>query len=133
MAPSKAPLPTPWNLPFQVSLVGIHTSKLIDESGVGVATAATRQNAGSASGAAVAGAPGTAKGPAGVDVAATILTFGSVSAASCPHGVPVPAGGAKAPSRTGRAINAPQRHPKDLDSGTVIKSCTRRSTRRSSA
>src|SRR5580765_3669315 len=106
MAPSKAPLPTPWNFPFQVSVVGIHTSKLIDESGVGVATAATRQNAGSVSGAAVAGALGTTKGPAGVDVAATILTSGIVSAASCPHDVPVPAGGANAPSRMARAINA---------------------------
>src|SRR5436190_6318164 len=41
MVPALAPLPTPWNLPFQPA-TGIHTSNRT----AGLLTAATRQNAG---------------------------------------------------------------------------------------
>ncbi len=44
MPPPRAPFPTPLNLPFQLSFIGIQSSKLITESGVGLAVAATRQN-----------------------------------------------------------------------------------------
>src|ERR1017187_10295996 len=45
MDPAKPPLPTPWNLPFQLA-AGIQTSKLISESDDGLMTPATRQKAG---------------------------------------------------------------------------------------
>src|ERR1039457_2507015 len=45
MDPAKPPLPTPWNLPFQLE-AGIQTSKWISESDEGLITPATRQNAG---------------------------------------------------------------------------------------
>src|ERR1019366_6416420 len=45
MEPAKPPLPTPWNLPFQLE-TGIQTSNWISESDDGVMTPATRQKAG---------------------------------------------------------------------------------------
>src|SRR4051794_3928423 len=87
MAPAKPPVPTPWNLPFHDAPSGIHTSKLMRESGVGVATAATRQKAGTASGLAFGGAGGV-NAPAGTLAAEAMVRSRKRSAPSAEHAVP---------------------------------------------
>src|ERR1035438_3810456 len=65
MEPAKPPLPTPWNLPFQLE-AGIQTSNWISESDDGLMTPATRQKAGRLDRALPAGG---VKLPAGTDCA----------------------------------------------------------------
>src|SRR5512146_1972048 len=87
MLPANPPFPRPRKRPFQPS-EGIQTSIAIDESALGVATACTRQNAGSALNAVAArgGIPsGNGNAPAVVVSALTILTFGSESLATASH------------------------------------------------
>ncbi len=79
-------MPTPWNLPFHVSLGGIQTSNLMSESLVGRAVASTRQNAGSVVIAVCE--PGGVKAPAATGRAALIVTLGIVRVARLAQSVP---------------------------------------------
>src|SRR6188508_674737 len=87
MDPANPPVPTPWNFPFHVLPSGIQTSKLMCESAVGAATAATRQNAGTARGAAVPRGAGGVNVPAAAsDVAETIEMSGIRRSVNAAHG-----------------------------------------------
>src|SRR5579871_1806993 len=79
MLPQKPPQPSCSYLPFHCPPRGIHTSRLMCESVVGVEVTATRQNGGRAVRAAVA--PGGVKLPLVIDCAAVTVACGSVSAA----------------------------------------------------
>src|SRR5262245_25103485 len=77
IAPEKPPFAVPSSLPFHAAPLGIQTSILICESGVGVAVAVTRQN-----GEAIVsgrGAPGGVNGPAGTSPADVMVTSGIAS------------------------------------------------------
>src|SRR5688572_3452998 len=81
MNPASPPLPTPWNLPFQLAS-GNHTSIFMSESPDGLNVAVTLQNAGSCVKSAVGGAPGRpasgeVNAPAATDCASVIVVFGS--------------------------------------------------------
>src|SRR5262245_50982200 len=81
MNPANPPLPTPWNLPFQLAS-GIHTSILMSESRDGLNVAATRQKAGNCLKAAVACTPprpgaGAENTPAATDWVSVIVAFGN--------------------------------------------------------
>jgi len=76
MDPPNPPLPTPWNLPFQLAS-GIHTSILMSESVDGLNVAATRQNA---DGWAICPVTGEENVPVATDCANVILVFGNESA-----------------------------------------------------
>src|SRR5437879_203766 len=82
MEPAKPPLAVPSSLPFQFA-VGIQTSRLMCESDDGVATAATRQNAGTS--VPPPRPPAGLNGPAGTSVADAILTSGIVSDVRLAH------------------------------------------------
>src|SRR5580704_3090800 len=86
MVPPAPPLPVPRNLPFQLPDGGSHTSILMCESGDGLTVAATRQNAGTVTDGAPAGAPWTLNGPASTAVADVMVVSGSVKADSRSHG-----------------------------------------------
>src|ERR1035438_10875591 len=75
MEPPEAPLPTPWNLPFQLE-AGIQTSNWISESDDGLMTPATRQKAGRLDRALPAGG---VKLPAGTDSARGMEGAGGAS------------------------------------------------------
>src|SRR6476620_394197 len=110
MAPAKPPVPTPWNLPFHDAPSGIHTSKLMCESGVGVATAATRQKAGTASGLAFGGAGGV-NAPAGTLAAEAMVRSRRRSAPSAEHAVPAAGVGLVDASTIEQASNHRERAP----------------------
>src|ERR1035441_5452977 len=75
MEPAKPPVPTPWNLPFQLE-AGIQTSNWISESDDGLMTPATRQKAGRLDRALPAGG---VKLPAGTDSARVMEVAGRSS------------------------------------------------------
>src|SRR5271157_87566 len=74
MLPQKPPQPSCSNLPLNLLPVGIQTSKLMMESLVGFAIAATRQNAGKPDSGIVE--PGGVNDPLEIDCADAIVTFG---------------------------------------------------------
>src|SRR5262245_43174621 len=74
MTPAVPPLPTPWNLPFQV-VAGSQTSILT----AGDIVAVTRQNAGRLGSAAL---PGGVYEPAGMDWVPVTVVIGSINVAS---------------------------------------------------
>ena len=85
IVPAKPPLPTCSNLPFQPD-AGSHTSNLISESLVGLATPRTRQKAGRArSGAGWPGLEGGLKAPAEMEVADVMLASERGSDANLSH------------------------------------------------
>src|SRR4051812_18791808 len=110
MAPAKPPVPTPWNLPFHDAPSGIHTSKLMWESGVGVATAATRQKAGTASGLAFGGAGGV-NAPAGTLAAEAMVRSRRRSAPSAEHAVRPQELDSSMPARSSRQATTASGHP----------------------
>src|ERR1035437_785577 len=92
ITPANPPLPAPSNFPFQ-SALGIHTSKRMFESGVGLMTPVTRQKAGRLA----MGLPsGGVKFPAGTDTALAMDAPGSVRLASAWQDVAADAGTATA-------------------------------------
>src|ERR1700680_2499324 len=77
MSPLQPPLPTSWNLPFQLD-IGSQVSDLMSESCDGVRVNATRQNAGRSANSAAAPAGGL-NCPAGTTCAEVTAVFGRVS------------------------------------------------------
>src|ERR1700720_3705899 len=77
MSPLQPPLPTSWNLPFQLDM-GSQVSVLMSESCEGVRVNATRQNAGRSANSAAAPAGGL-NCPAGTTCAEVTDAFGRVS------------------------------------------------------
>ena len=75
MEPAKPPLPTPWNLPFQL-VAGIQTSNWMSESDDGLRVAATRQKAGRSG---MALPLGALKAPAATDSAVVMVAPGRSS------------------------------------------------------
>src|SRR5215469_8446386 len=86
ISPDQPPFPMPMNLPFQPE-AGIQTSNLMSESGVGLTSTATRQNAGRL----VNGGPGILVGlggvnvPAGSTLARVMVVSGSARVARLSH------------------------------------------------
>src|SRR5262245_45596086 len=120
MTPWNPPPPVPRNRPFHV-LSGSHTSILIEESGVGVSVAVTRQNAGRPLIVCTGLELGTTKTPLVLSVADVIVVFSRVTDCRAVHGVAIAgvlpiATDAKrpmaAPTRHGRCIvlSSPDRH-----------------------
>src|ERR1700676_5372581 len=77
MSPFQPPLPTAWNLPFQLDM-GSQVSVLMMESREGVRVNATRQNAGRSANS-VAALAGGVNCPAGTTCAEVTDAFGRVS------------------------------------------------------
>src|SRR5262245_17182445 len=80
MAPARPPLPTARSLRFQFA--GIHSSKRIS----GAIVAATRQNAGTFTGAAPPRPPGKLNDPAGTEAARVIVALGRAAFARFSQG-----------------------------------------------
>src|ERR1041384_4402419 len=93
MEPAHAPLPTCWNLPFQL-LSGSHSSLLMSESDEGVSINCTRQNAGRrviGFGASLPAAAGGVNCPPATAVAAMTFAFVSFNDAARVSHIAAPA------------------------------------------
>src|SRR5262245_40627465 len=108
MTPWNPPPPVPRNRPFHV-LSGSHTSILMEEAGVGVSVAATRQNEGRP----VIGCGGlelgTTKTPVVLSVADVIVVFSRATDCRLLHGVAI-AGVLTIATDAKRPMAAPTRH-----------------------
>src|SRR5215510_10411832 len=112
MMPWNPPPPVPRNRPFHV-LSGNHTSILIDESGVGVSVAVTRQNEGRP--VIVCGGLelGTTKVPVVLSVADVIVAFSRATDCRSLHGVAL-AGVLTIATDAKRPIPAPMRRGRSI-------------------
>src|SRR5262249_39279408 len=122
MLPWKPPPPVPRNRPFHV-LSGSHTSILIEESGVGVSVAVTRQNAGRPGIVCTGFELGTTNTPLVFAVADVIVVFSRATDCRLLHGVAAAPGVLPMATDAKRPTAAPTRHGRCIGLSSLIVLC----------